>query len=187
MVNFMDGFIYVNNGSSFQNEQNLQIIETLINQIREAKEKFSLKSTLFVYTRAEEYKMKINKFSSTISKIINEKFLSQNFINILRQNNIIENLDGALYSKISNSEYKEYQQFKHFSFNTLNINELYDNLSKNYIIFKEEELNQYQPKEEKLNDIIVKIKNIIKINQVNEMVQKVAKLYLFISDNIDKY
>lgn len=111
MVNFMDGFIYVNNGSSFQNEQNLQIIETLINQIREAKEKFSLKSTLFVYTRAEEYKMKINKFSSTISKIINEKFRSQNFINILRQNNIIENLDGALYSKISNSEYKEYQQF----------------------------------------------------------------------------
>ncbi len=186
MINYMDGLIYVNNGSSFENDINLGAIENLINKIRECKINFSFKSTFFVYTHADKYKMTIDKFSSTITKIINEKYKMQNFINILKQDQIMRNKDEILFSKFSNEYYKDYQKFKHFQFSCTTISDLYAELLKNYLIITEEELNNYSANENELQITKDKIKTLFGIKDDNEMVQNVAKLYLFISDNIDR-
>ena len=186
MINFMDGLIYVNNGNVIDDQQNINAINDIFIQIRLYKENFSNEQILFAYTHADENKYNMKNITAKLKGLITDNFKSQKFNDIIYENEYIKERD-FLVSKIGNSYYKEYQEFKNFKFNFDNLDDLENNLKKNYMIIEEEELNNYKPSNDKLEYTQNKIKDIFNINQANEQIQRVSILYLFILDNIDKY
>ena len=174
----MDGLIYVNNGNVIDDEQNINAINDIFIQIRLYKENFSNEQILFAYTHADENKYNMKNITAKLKGLITDNFKSQKFNDIIYENEHIKER-GFLVSKIGNSYYKEYQEFKNFKFNFDNLDDLENNLKKNYMIIEEEELNNYKPSNDKLEYTQNKIKDIFNIILTDAQIQRVSILYLF--------
>jgi hypothetical protein len=94
-----------------------------------------------------------------------------------------------MISKFSNDSYKKYQdqlqQFKSFNFDFNNLEELYGHLKNDFIKIDEKEFNEFIPEEEKLKQIKQKLES--NYNNEKNVSQNICKLYLFISNNTEKF
>ena len=187
MIKFLDGLIYVNQGSTIKDEENSKSIINFIQQIVENKAYFSFKSVFFIYTFADQFKAPIEEFKKNVLNLIHFTSKNENFFNILKQDDIIKEKDEIIFSKFSNRYYMEYQKLKHFHFNSKNIQDFYSELKNNYFPIKEKELDEYNPNEEKYREIKIRIKDHFNIQETNNFIPIISKLYLFILDNIDRY
>ena len=167
MIKFMDGLIYVNHGTSFEDKENTKAIINLYNQIMENKNYFSSKSLFFIYTFADKFKMEVEEFKKNVLNLIHFNLKKENFINILKQDEVIKEKDEILFSKFSNTYYREYQKFKHFHFDSINIKDFYEELKNNYFPISNEEFDHYNPNEEKFKQIQIKMKKIFNIKNEN--------------------
>jgi len=187
MIKFLDGLIYVNHGSTIEDEENSKSIINFIQQILENKAYFSFKSVFFIYTFADKFKATIEEFKKNVLNLIHFTSKKENFINILKQDDVIKEKEEIIFSKFSNLYYMEYQKLKHFNFNSKNIEDVYSELKNNYFKIKDKELDEYNPNEEKFREIKIKIKDHFNIQETNSFIPIISKLYLFILDNIDRY
>lgn len=136
IFNLIDGIIYVNN-SPLEGQNNKETFELIFNLIK-TNINFSLKHLFFVNTYAESINKKtsIDTYRTMLNKIFEEKNESQNFLDIIK-NNINEDQNEILVSKFSNSNYKLYQDFKYFKFESKTPEDLINHLETNYIIIDE--------------------------------------------------
>ena len=187
MIKFLDGLIYVNHGCVIEDEENSKSIMNCINQIVENKTYFSFKSVFFISTFADKYKAKIEDFKKNVLNLIDFTSKKENFINILKQDDVIKEKEEIIFSKFSNTYYGEYQKLKHFNLKSKNIKDFYDELKNCYFSFKDKELDEYNPNEERYKKIKIRIKDHFNIQETNALIPIVSKLYLFILDNIERY
>jgi len=180
----MDGIIYVNNGP-LESQKNKEAFELIFNLIKTIN--FSLKHLFFVNTNADTKKTSIETCRSILNKIFEEKNESQNFIDIIKYS-INKNQNEILVSKFSNSYYKLYQDFKYFKFESKTPEALINHLKENYIIIDEKKLNDFNPEDNNLKEIMENLQQHFEINDGNrKLFENICKLYLYIDNNIDDY
>ena len=179
-MQFPIGIIYLSNGT-LEDKTNINLIETIL------KNKL-FHSTFFIRTFSEKSNFSIDSYYSVLKKIIEEKYKNQNFIDIVKRKIKLE-VNKNMISKFSNDSYKNYQdqlqQFKSFNFDFNNPEELYGHLKNDFIKIDEKVFNEFIPEEKQLKQIKQKLE--LNYNDEKYVSQNICKLYIFISNNTEKF
>ena len=107
LLDFTDGFIFVNSGMQLDNHDNRDIIKRIVERISK-RPQFSFNTCLFVLTKADDYKIDVNESKKQIQKILAEGFESKSFAEIIRDQKAISNKNNLLVTAFSNILYREY-------------------------------------------------------------------------------
>ena len=137
LLQFSDGFIFVNKGNSimeYEKVQNLNKIIQLI--IANKKYEFSFKSCLFVLNRCDEVEIDIEASKNEYEKIFEINSREKTFNEIIAISNKLKDLNNINITKFSNKLYSEFKNFMN------RVNDFY-----NYM--KEYEMKNYKKYEGK--------------------------------------
>ena len=177
LLEFTDGFIFVNNGKQLDNHDNRDIIKRIIERISK-RPQFSFNTCLFVLTRADESKINIDESKIQIQKILSEGFESKSFAEIIRDQKAIRNKKNLLVTAFSNLYYKDYlnmiEELKNFGFLKKfkkDLKKVIEYLEENFMEIDEEEFKKYKneiqitEKDDNYQTIISKLKEENKFSE----------------------
>ena len=179
LLEFIDGFIFVNSGMQLDNYDNRNIINKIIERISK-RPQFSFNTCLFVLTKADDYKIDINKSKKQIQKILTEGFESKSFAEIIRDQKAISNNNNLLVTAFSNLLYRDYlnmiEGLKKFEFPESikkDLKKVIKHLSEDFMEIDKEEFEIYKTKiqinenDENYKKIISKLKDENKFSEEN--------------------
>ena len=172
LLEFTDGFIFVNNGKQLDNNDNRVIIKRIIERISK-RPQFSFNTCLFVLTRADECRIKIEESKEQIQKILAEGFESKSFAEIIKDNKTIKNKNNLLVSPFSNLCYKEYlskiKELENFEFlEKKDLKKIIKKLKEEYIEMDKKEFEDYKS-----------------ANQINEKDDNYQKIISILKDKFE--
>ena len=184
LLEFTDGFIFVNSGMQLDNHDNRDIIKRIIERISK-RPQFSFNTCLFVLTKADDYKININESKRQIQKILAEGFESKSFVEIIRDQKAISNKNNLLVTAFSNLLYREYlnmiEGLKKFEFlekHKKDLKKVIKHLREDFMEIDEDEFEIYKTKiqinenDDNYKKIISKLKDENKFSEENILDKK---------------
>ena len=109
LLKYTNGFIYVNNGIQVEENSNKQLLQGVLQNIQERKDKFSFKNCIFIFNKCDESEIDIKKGKENFIKLINN--IQRNSVTYkkrLYNPNEIKNSNDIIVTKFSSYLFKEY-------------------------------------------------------------------------------
>ena len=112
LIQFSDGFIFVNKGNSIMELEKVHNLIKIINLINENKNnEFSFKSCLFILNRCDEVEIDIEQSKKEYERIFEINSREKTFNELIAISNKLKDLDNINITKFSNTLYSEFKSF----------------------------------------------------------------------------
>ena len=202
LIQFSDGFIFVNKGNSILELEKANILKYIINKVQDRKFEFTFKSCLFVLNRCDEVEINIENCKKEYEKILEINKKEKTWNEIIATSNKLKDSNNINITKFSNKLYFEFINF------ITRLND-YDNYLKDYENninkkFEGKKFLMYLKKKvyEDVTTVSVEkyksfknkpvntmkyeehFKNFLKNEEIKPIISDIIKMYLFMKNSI---
>ena len=203
LLQFSDGFIFVNKGNSIMEEAKVNILKNIINHIQNRKKfEFTFKSCLFILNRCDEAEINIEESKKKYEEIFKINNREKTWNDIISISKKVKDSDNYNITKFSSKLYYKYKCFKdrindfdnYINEYEMKIDKKYT--GKNYLLYlrkkvyfdvcsiSKEKYNTMKNISEDIKKYQEHFKTFLTVDENKSIILDIIRMYIFIKNSI---